>query len=167
MSWSCLRPKPLRTSGNQFLVLDVPGHDLDQHRGLRGEALVVGVHRRELRAQHLGHVMFLGGLQHVLLHIRQQRADLGIYPFGFQIAVHRIRLEDARHGGALARWCRRGLEFAEQPTDLLVVFPEQDDGIRRHRYSFPGADTVLDYPGPAPPNGASRVADALDGRPLI
>jgi hypothetical protein len=57
-------------------------------------------------------------------------------------------------------------DFGEQPTDRLVVFPEQDDGIRRHRYSFRSRQLSWTTQALHHQTGASRVPSALDGRPL-
>ena len=76
--------------------------------------------------------MFFVGLQHVVLEVGEQRADLGIHDLILDIGVYREQLDDLP-GDPFLRLDRRipgGLELAEQVADFLVISLQYHDCVR-------------------------------------
>ena len=75
--------------------------------------------------------MFFVGLQHVVLEVGQQRADLGIHHLILDIGVYREKFDDLPGDRffLLDRLVPGSLELAEQVADFLVIGLQYHDCI--------------------------------------
>src|SRR6266550_2164061 len=114
-----------------LLLVHVVRDALDQDDRLGVETVVVRAQCCEFGAQHVGYVVLLVGLQHVLAQVGQQCADLRIHALVLDVGVHRQRLDDLVDdaGSALRRALAGRLEPAEQPAHFVVILLEQDDRV--------------------------------------
>src|SRR6266498_2205405 len=114
-----------------LLLVHVVRDALDQDHGLGVETVVVRPQGREFGTQHVGDVVLLVGLQHVLAQVGQQCADLRVHALVLDVGVHRQRLDDLVDdaGLTLRRALAGRLEPAEQGAHFLVVLLEQDDRV--------------------------------------
>jgi hypothetical protein len=75
--------------------------------------------------------MFLVGLQHVVLEVGKQRADLGVHHLVLDVGVHREQRDDLPGDLFFRLDCLvpGGLELAEQVADFLVIGLQYHDCI--------------------------------------
>ena len=86
-----------------LLLVHVVRDVLDEHGGLGVEALVVGLHRGELDDEHVGDVVLLVGLQHVVLEVGKQLAHARVHHLVLDVGVHGQQLDDLVDELALGR----------------------------------------------------------------